>query len=365
MPQNRVCLTIEGRDYYGWLSVSIQLSLTAISRSFDVSLTTKADEKGGYSRINVGNSVVLKIGKDKLLNGYVTNVSESYSGTQRQITIKGRSKTIDLVECCPPEEKPLSYKKQRPLEILKALAGFYGVNVVSEVAKQDQIDFDISPEEKILDGLVKLLRTHNLLLSDNSDGDLVLVRVGSGGTCYDSIQLGKNVLSAKMEVDGSGLFSRYVILGQGTNPSSERSITDNQLKRSAEWSGSRFRVNTIVQSGNAVGDQLQARVAMIRDASVAEAQALSYVVQGWRQSNKELWPVNAFVSVDDKSLGIKEAFLIERVTYSLNNQGMTTRIELKSPAAFANTKAPTAADTVKSEVLNRIDVIEEASWTTK
>ena len=71
MPQNRVCLTIDGRDYYGWLSVSIQLSLTAISRSFDVSLTTKADEKGGYSRINVGNSVVLKIGKDDLLKIHI------------------------------------------------------------------------------------------------------------------------------------------------------------------------------------------------------------------------------------------------------------------------------------------------------
>ncbi len=366
MPTNQVSLTINGRIYYGWLSVSIRLGLLTIARAFSVTLTKKASEDGSeWKRISIGDPVEVRIGDDKVLTGFVTKVAESYSKAQSQLTVSGSSKTIDLVDCCVPDGEKTSFKKLIPVEILKALCKPYGIDVTSEVVKQEAINFDISPEERIAEGLQKLLKKHNLLLTDNENGGLVLAAPASAGTCRDAIQLGKNVLSADRQLDGSLLFSRYVILGQGANPLSERPASDNQLKRVATSSAGRLRVKTVVQSGDAIGDQLQARVNMIRDESEAKSEALSYTVQGWRQSNGRLWPVNAYVSVDDPSLGIRSEYLILGAEFSLGPQGMVTKLSLTTPNAFLNTAEPTAQAAVRNMSLGKIGPVQEASWTSK
>ncbi len=364
MAQNQVYLSIGGRDFYGWINVSVAMAVLSIARTFKVSLTAKSSEQEGKQfEIKSRDEVVVRIGDDVVLTGYVVKVSESYSGTTHQLEIEGASKTVDLVDCCIPDGKPLSYKKRTALEILQTITSYYGIETIGFIPKTDKVDFDISPEEKIKEGLDKFLKKHNLLLTDDPVGRLVLARVGDGRYCYDRIELGVNVLSASRTFDSSGLYSRYVIVGQGTNPLSERPVTDNQLKRVAEDPSIRYRVRVDVQSGNAIGTEMQNRVVAIRDFSAATAEKLSYVVQGWRQSNGELWPINSFVTVKDSKLRVSKEYLITKVTFSLDSKGMTTKLELQQPEAFVNTNQTNAQAAVKQTNLKKIGQVGQATWT--
>ena len=366
MEKNQVSLTINGQTYYGWLSASISLNLQSFSRSFSVSLTEKANE---FSQdkipIKAGDAVVVSIGGDIVLTGYVVKVSDEYSASSRSITVTGDSKTIDLVDCCVPDGKELSFKNQTPIEIIRSLCRHYSIGVSAEVVKTDKINFDIAPEETIKNGLEKLLKANNLLLTDNASGSLVLSQVGSGGNCTTPIVRGVNVLKAKKDVDSSKLFSRYVLLGQGSNALSERPIEDLQLKQIASGDGVRYRVKTTIQTGNAVAAQMQARVALIRDVSKAQSETLVYTVQGWRQSDKKLWPINSYVMVSDSAFGINGRYLIEVVKYSLDSKGMTTELQLRRPEAFFNTEIASAVEAVKGLVLNKIGDVGSAAWTDK
>ena len=366
MPNNKVSLSISGRDYYGWTDVKIIVSLQSFARSFEMSLTAKTEEsKSGAFRIKSGESVDVRIGAEKVLSGYVVEVSESYSATNHQIRIKGNSKTVDLIDCCIPDGCALSYKQQTPGDIIKTVAAYYGIGFVSEIVKIDKINADFSAEEKIKSGFEKIIKKNSLLLTDDEQGRLVLVFAGSGGYCNDSISVGHNVLSGYRSVNASGLYSRYVILGQGANPLSQRPLKDLQLKEVAEDSDIRKRVLTILQSGDAVATEMQTRVSIYKDFSQAESETLQYTLRGWRQTNGDLWPVNSFVTVKDSVLGVAKEYLITSVTYSLTASGMTSTLELKSPKAFLDTAQATVQEAVKNLSVTGIGSVAKASWTSK
>lgn len=366
MPKNQVSLTISGVSYYGWLDVSVVARLQSIARSFKVVLTPKASEGNDYSfRIDVGEEVDLKIGDDLVLRGYITKITENYSSSEHKITIEGHSKTIDLVECSVPDGNALSYKKLTVTQIVRDLAGYYGIGLVDEVPKTGTLDFDVSPEEKIKEALDRLIKKQHFLLTDNEKGQLVISDVGSGGDCQDRIVAGVNVLSRTRTQTASPLFCRYVVLGQGANPLSERPLTDNQLKCVAENSGVRFRVCTRVMSGNATQADLQLRATALKQVSKAEADQLAYTVQGWRQTKGELWKVNSMVLVDDDLLGIHKEYLISAVTYTMNGKGMLTEMELCNPEKYRNTTPPSTQEAIKEITINPVRSISKIGWTSK
>ena len=366
MNKNQVSLTVSGVSYYGWLDVSVSAQLQSIARSFSVSLTTKTSQSDTYSfNVDIGEIVELKIGDDLVLSGFITKIDESFSGQTHQITIVGQSKTIDLVECCVPDVKALSYKQLTVAQVVADLIGHYGIELVEEVKKTEVIDFDVSPEEKIKESLDKLIKKHNFLLTDNEKGQLVIASAGSAGRCNDRIVLGVNVLSRLQTKVASPLFCRYVVLGQGANPLSERPLSDNQLKCVAENSKVRFRVCTRVQSGNATQTDLQTRAIALKDISKAEAERLTYTVQGWRQSNGDLWKVNTLVLVDDSPVGIHKEYLIDGVKYSMNDKGLITTLSLTQPEKYFVTKEQTPQEAIKKSTFVTVGDVAGATWTSK
>ena len=63
--------------------------------------------------------------------------------------------------------------------------------------------------------------------------------------------------------------------------------------------------------------------------------AVTYTVQGWRQSAGVLWPLNALVVVKDDVLEIKrKTYLIAKLTFDLSAGGMTTKIECCDPDGY-------------------------------
>ena len=121
----------------------------------------------------------------------------------------------------------------------------------------------------------------------------------------------------------------------------------------------------MTQTGNAIEAQLQARIGLIRDVSKANAETLSYTVQGWRQGDGKLWSVNSFVRVADSNFGIDKEYLIESVEFSKSSLGMTTKLGLTSPNAFVNTEAESAEKAIKNSLLESIKPVEKAEWTGK
>lgn len=365
--ENKVSLLVKGKRYSGWLNVQIEAELMNLARSFSVGVTRQLNQSSLDIGIDLGDEVVVSIGSDVVLTGYVTNINIKYSARSVQINIKGFSKTIDLIECCLPTGTPKSYKNLTLLKLLSQLAGVYGIGVIDQVGIADKVSLDMKPTDKIGDALVDLLKKKSYLLCDDENGNLVVCKPGSEGSCSDSLVYGQNILSGHKTLKAENLFSQYVVIGQGANPDSTRPITDNQLKREATNPDIRNRTIVIGQSGNAFSDEMQKRVNHYMAQSKATSNEVLYEVHGWRQSSRALWKLNQLIAVNDSFLGIKSRKLISKITYSLSEKGLLTLLKVDDPDAFLNTEAKTTGEAVRVTTENgrliAIGHVEGTDWT--
>lgn len=230
-----------------------------------------------------------------------------------------------------------SYKNQTHEQNLKAVCRPFGIGVVDQVKSVDRRNLEFSPTETVGSAITRYLQKNGILLTDDEAGNLVIAQAGSGGIAHDILELGKNILEGKRTQDVSKRFSDYVTLGQAANPTSELPVSANHLTATARDSGVR-RPRWLVkqESGNASTEILQKKALVLRDVRFGESDTLNYKVQGWRQSNGELWRVNSFVRFKDPLLGAFEdaSWVITQITYSLSDRGTTTTMVLGLKTRF-------------------------------
>lgn len=96
----------------------------------------------------------------------------------------------------------------------------------------------------------------------------------------------------------------------------------------------RKRVLIIQESGQMTSELAQARANWERGTRMGKALTTTYTVQGWRQTNGALWKHNTLVRVIDPIIGFDRWMLIARVTYTLTEGGMITKMEVGPPDSY-------------------------------
>ncbi len=349
---DKVSLKVNGKEYGGWLSVSISSSLQSLARTFSV--TTAIDRKNNAVRdIAIGDTVEVFIGEDKVLTGYVTQRSISLSATSISVSLAGASKTIDLEQCTLPDDSATSYKSQTHATNLRSVCSPYGIEVVDEVKNTTKCDFELKPTEKIGDAIVDYLKKHGLLVGDDEEGRLVIRDVGSSGTVENILGSGSGV-SCSRKQNADKVFSEYIMVGQSTNALSELATSANQSKAvEKNASVTRLRAQAVQVSGNVSATSLRKRVTMQRDVSIGASDSASYSMTGWRQKNGSLWKINQLVKIQDDVLGLDVEWLVTAVNFEISNGGTLVTIDCQSPLAFKNCAIP---DDTKAKAADFSDI---------
>lgn len=100
---NKVSFLVDGEIYDGWKTVRIEAGIDQICRSFALEVTDNfPGNLGKFTRLRAGQSVVVKIGKDTVCTGYITSTPISYNAKSVTVQVQGKSRTVDLVDCCSP-----------------------------------------------------------------------------------------------------------------------------------------------------------------------------------------------------------------------------------------------------------------------
>lgn len=332
---NAVGLTVDGLDYSGWKSVEITAGLEDQARSFNLSITWKWSGQIEALPIKQGAKCQVRIGDDLVLTGWVFATPISYDDKQITTSISGRSLTADLVDCAAVN-KPGQWNNQSVLAIVSALASPYGIRVRSEIPEGAKLsDHTIEPGETAFESIDRLLTLFRVFSTDDAKGMAVLAKPGSELRAFDTLEVGKNILTGDASLDFSAVFSEYRVLGQ-------KSGTDEEFgEQAAEVSAvvsdprmTRRRVMVIQENGQMTNELAQARANWERGSRMGKALTTTYSVQGWRQSNGALWKHNSLVRIIDPVVGFDRIMLIARVTYTLAENGMITKMEVGPPDGF-------------------------------
>lgn len=321
-PENLVRLVVGGAEYGGWKSVAIQAGIERQVRDFDLTITNRWPGATDIPRrVHPGDGCEVYIGQDKVLTGYVDATPISYDGSQVSVGVRGRSKTADLVDCAA-DRTPGQWRSAKLERIAADLASSYGIEVRADVDTGPALTHAIDQGETVFESIERVLRLRQLLATDDADGRLVFIEVGSAGRAVTALELGRNILRCEAPLDYKEVFTQYVVKGQRPGSDTEfgetvaavtASITDDTLNRR--------RVLLIKQGGESTGTSATERVRWERAHRKAMALATTYTVNGWRQEDGTLWRHNMLVRTIDAAVGFDDEFVIAEIQYQLSDAG--------------------------------------------
>lgn len=361
---NEVSILVDGQVYKGWKSARIECGIEQISRAFALSVTDDFPGNESFRRLRPGQEVQLFIGNDVVCTGYITSTPIRYDAKSVSVQVQGKSKTVDLVDCCSPwaaiapsgkaagqksdgwqdvkgvkeSVKPVqpaktvnkSWHNQTVKQIIADLCAPYDIKVVCEVKDLNAklVNFTVSPGEKVFESINRLLTKENLIVTDNAYGDLVITEPGFAGKCTDFLEVGKNILSGSANFDFSQRYSKYVVLGQHKGSDLEFGKKVCQDQGISEDRGvPRHRLFVLKDTGQSSNAIASNRAEFENNLRRAKCKISSHRAQGWRQLSGELWRMNSEVVIEDNILMMKESQLVYKITYSLDSSGSFTDIE--------------------------------------
>lgn len=96
---SKVELRVNGAFYGGWKTIRIERGIEQIAGTFELSVTDRWAEQSAVRQINPGQPCEVRIDEAVVITGYVDTVAPQYDKQQHTITVSGRDKTGDLVDC--------------------------------------------------------------------------------------------------------------------------------------------------------------------------------------------------------------------------------------------------------------------------
>ncbi len=332
-------LRVNGKEYAGWKSARVTQSIESVAGSFDLEVSDRTPARTQVRAIREEDECTLVLGEAKtvLITGYVDKRRLSYDAESHSLSVSGRDKTGDLVDCSALLQK-WEWKNTSILTLAKQIAEPYGIAVTLQpgiVLGANPQKLSADPGDSAFEVIESACRKAGLLPVSDGRGGLVLTRAGSS-RCTTELVEGQNILSASADYDCSGRFRDYVVLGQHRGTDNNNGLAASALKGFAQDENVRRAARTLVirPEGNVTNEQANKRAQWEATVRASRGDVVTVTVQGWTQGDGTLWPVNALVKVKSPLIGVDGTMLIASVTYSVDERGTTTTLTMKGPDSY-------------------------------
>lgn len=338
LDQATLVVGAQSGELKGWNRIRVTRGIERMPSDFSITMTERF-VSGEEVSVSPGDAFQLVLGDDLVMTGYVDTVAPALSDGQHSVSVSGRSKCADLVDCAA-EWPGMQIVNSNIQQIATQLAMPYtGLGVVCDVS-----DMPIVQQLNILLGetpysvLERVARYSAVLLYDNVDGDLIITRVGdriaAGGFAE-----GINVESIRAVYSNLDRFSEYMAVQQALDMLSDLSGGSlNVITRISDPGVARRRQRVIIAENlSAVGIEVtQRRAVWEMNRRNARGRMVSLTTDAWRDADGALWEPNTLAVVHAPTLKVvNETMLIGSVTYRLDETGTHADLVLMPPDAFA------------------------------
>ena len=337
---NTVTLRTDGRLFTGWTSVSVTRSIESVAGYFELGVNVPPGTD--LSGLAPGKAFTLEIGGQIVCTGYIDSRRRQMTADSMKITVAGRDKTADLIDCAAVYSG--GQWKNRTLEqIARDLCAPYGVTVRWELSDKESAasfpSFTLDHSETVYEALVRASRARGVLMTSNAAGELVFSRAAS--TATDELVLGENLLTLDFEEDFRDRFSEYTVKGYARTNGAEGDDIDAKSIVSRKGTATdsdvtRYRPMIIIADSKITAKDAQARALREQRRRLAKSITFEAEIDGWTRKDGQLWMPNLLVTIDASKYAIKTTeLLVSKVTLILNDQdGMKTRVSLAPREGF-------------------------------
>lgn len=344
-------LRIDNQIFTHWISVSITRGLERLAGDFTLGIMMPGQPLPDSLR--AGLPLALSIDGHVVVSGYLDKVTHKMGADSAQVTVQGRDKTGDLVDCSAVY--PGGQWRNRTLQqIAQDLCAPFGVAVRWEVddpeAAKPFTSFTLELSETVADVLSRAARHRGVLVTSNTAGDLVFTQADKSAT--DTLRLGDNLLSADYTEDWRDRFSQYLIKGHGGGGGKAGDAKTNALRAAPKGESDdaaihRYRPKVILADSKITPATARARALRESRRALAKSENFTAVVRGWFRENGELWQTNLLTKVIAPRLSMESRdLLISQVKFDLDaDKGERTTLTLTPRDAFIVPAEPDSSGT--------------------
>lgn len=336
-PSDDVTILIDGRTLAGWTDVRITRGVERLPSDFELRLTERYPGEVDAMIIKPGDPCEVSIGADIVITGYVDRVVPAFDQRQHSVTVSGRGKCQDLVDCAA-EWPGGQITGSSVLEIARKLSAPYGIEVNAVDDPGAPIPtFNLMRGETPFEIIERLCRFRQLLAYDDEDGNLVLARSSTKRAASGFAQ-GVNVESATAMWSADQRFSEYRAYLQSVENLNDIGLGGDLLATYKDGGVRRNRVRIIVaeSSGGGIGlDVVKDRAQWEASRRFGRSAAVRLVTDAWRDKAGALYTPNTLVPIDLPSLKCEGvSWVVSEVTYRKGEDGTRCDLLIMPPEAF-------------------------------
>ena len=346
---NLVTLVIGGMSFTGWAGVTITQNVDSCADQFSLSAPFNPSRADLLKALQPWMLCYIFIGPDLVLTGYLEKFDTQFDSSFRRVTVEGRSKTGQLVDCIVPGGagnhqwlaggKTLQGIAAELCQPFGITVGGYDTAPLAAIIDTDETIFrflDRIAQGKAVNGIViPGLMQAIAKISCDALGRLVIQPPYPTGPAVASLIEGKGpFLKGTSSYDATKRFSQYQIFPEGNVGQPMGSASDPA-------------VATYRPGGKRTGDIYgqDANLLAVYERGMAYIAALSVSVDtvGWRTPKTPaedpptgpVWQKNTLIVLQAPSIRIanEAQFMIAGATMTLNEEGRRT-LRLCPPGSY-------------------------------
>lgn len=341
MPE--LTLTIGGRTFWGWKQLTVTRGIEQLAGTFELVAADRWAIDGAAAPIVPGAECRVSIDQSTLITGYVDEVEPTHDGRNHELSIRGRDKTADLVDCVALSDGQ-GWSGRKLSQIAADLCKPFGIPVVVAADEGEAFTVGrIEPDETVFETLARAARQRGVLLMSDGLGRLVITRAGDQRASTPLV-LGQNILAGIGLHSHRDRFHRYLVRGQAVETSTESATAQQVQAEASDVQIRNARVTAVHAWDQMSVAQAQQLANWTQRTRRGRGQRATETVRGWLDGGTP-WAPNQLVTVQDPWTRVNGEVLIAQVVYRLDpEQGQRTDLTVVPKAAYELLAEPERAD---------------------
>ncbi|WP_158810236.1 phage baseplate assembly protein [Beijerinckia sp. L45] len=344
-----ISVVVDGYMIKGFQSVEITRSMQDGAMSFNLEASASSWSPQAMA-LREGRQMEIYANGDLVVTGAIDEYNSEISEEGRSVSLSGRSKGRNAIDCHPIKHKTGMVKNKTLLQAAQEFDEF-GVGWSTDQQLQPLAMIQRRPEEPMFHTIERYARKLGHMLVAQTDGSIMITRAGSKRHA-GALVLGQSpVDSMGVKITTTQKRSPVVVRGQRRSGHGKANLRQEAQDQGDD--GDEYRPALVIAEGDHTDSELQTRAKWERLRMAAYGIRPSAKVSTWRDAAGTLWTPGLLVAVTNDIEGIDSDFTLSTVILRQQDgegKGAGTRatLEFVDPKAHGGQTGAGTSDSVFS-----------------